>query len=130
MFLRYATANRTSIFKRGTKITVYGPWSSRCGTRGSEVSLQHWVSGSFPGLAQWVKELMLPQLRHRLQLWLRSDAWPGNSMCLGVAKRGEKKECMALCLLIYSCRCRLSLLPTFLPLLFSFSLFSFARKPW
>ena len=34
---------------------------------------------------------MLLQLRLRLQLWLRSDLWLGNSICFGVAKKGEKR---------------------------------------
>ena len=29
-------------------------------------------------MVQWVKDLVLPQLRHRLKLWLRFDPWPGN----------------------------------------------------
>ena len=45
---------------------------------------------SIPGPAQWVKDPALPQLWLRLQLWLRSDPWPGNSICLRAAK-SEKK---------------------------------------
>ena len=29
-------------------------------------------------MAQWVKDLVLPQLQHRLQLQLRFDPWPRN----------------------------------------------------
>lgn len=29
-----------------------------------------------PGLVQWVKDLVLPQLWHRSQLWLGFDPWP------------------------------------------------------
>ena len=36
--------------------------------------------------AQWVRNLALPQLRLRSWLWLRSDPWPGSSMCHRVAK--------------------------------------------
>ena len=39
-----------------------------------------------------LKGLVLPQLRRRSQLQLGSDPWLGNSMCCGVAKKGEKKE--------------------------------------
>ena len=37
--------------------------------------------GSIPGLALWGKGLALLQLWRRSQLWLRSDPWPGNSIC-------------------------------------------------
>ena len=37
-----------------------------------------WVTGSIPGLAQWVKDLVLLQLWHRLKLWLGFYPWPGN----------------------------------------------------
>ena len=39
-----------------------------------------------PRLAQWVKNLALPQLWLRSKLWLGSDPWPKNSICSGVAK--------------------------------------------
>ena len=35
-----------------------------------------------------LKDLVLPQLLRRLQLWLRSDPWPWNSIC----HRATKKE--------------------------------------
>ena len=56
------------------------------------ISQEHWDTGSIPGLAWWVKILALLKLWHRLQLWLGSDPWPRNSLCCGVAKRGEKKK--------------------------------------
>ena len=34
-----------------------------------------------------LKELVLPQLWHRLQLRLGSDLWPRNSICRGAAKK-------------------------------------------
>ena len=39
-----------------------------------------------------VQSLALPQLWHRSQLRLRSDHWPGNSICHGAAKKGKKKK--------------------------------------
>ena len=54
------------------------------------MSLQLWDAGLIPGAAQWVKDLELLQLQQRWQSGLRSDPWPGNSICYGVArKRGE-----------------------------------------
>ena len=41
---------------------------------------------SIPGPAQGVKDPALLQLLYRLQLQLRHDAWPGNSICCRVAK--------------------------------------------
>ena len=52
-------------------------------------SLERWDTGSIPGGAQWVKDLVLPP---RLKLQLRSDPWPGNSICPGVAKKEGKKK--------------------------------------
>ena len=37
-------------------------------------------------VAQWVKDLVLPQLWLRSRLHLGSDPWPRNSICHGVAK--------------------------------------------
>ena len=54
-------------------------WSSHWSTIGSVASLKHWDTGSIPIPAQWVEDLMLPQLWCRLQLWLGSDPWPGDS---------------------------------------------------
>ena len=39
-----------------------------------------------------VKDLVLPQLWHRSQLWLGSDSWPANSIWHGVAKKRGKKK--------------------------------------
>ena len=67
-----------------------------CGTTGSVVSLQRADAGSIPDLVQcnfgWLKDPALLQLQHRSQLRLRSDPWPRNSVCLGVAKKEEKRE--------------------------------------
>ena len=37
-----------------------------------------------PGLYQWVKDLALPQLWQRLQLWLEFHPWLGNVHVLWV----------------------------------------------
>ena len=51
--------------------------------------LGSWDVRLIPGPAQWVKDPALLQLQLRLQLWLGSDLWPGNSIGLGKA---EKKK--------------------------------------
>ena len=43
-------------------------------------------------MAQWVKDPALPQLWYRLQLWLRSDPWPGTSVFHTVAKKENKTK--------------------------------------
>ena len=40
----------------------------------------------YTGPAQWVKDQILPQVQHRLQMWLGSDPWPRNSICRRAAK--------------------------------------------
>ena len=45
-----------------------------------------------PGLAQWIKDLAFPQLWHRLQLKLRSDLWPRNTICQWVDKNKQTKN--------------------------------------
>ena len=58
--------------------------------RGSASSLERWSACSIPGLAQWVKDLALLQLRLGSQLQLGSDPWQGTSMCCRVAKNEKK----------------------------------------
>ena len=59
---------------------------------GSAVSLEHWDAALIPGPAHGVKDMALLQLQHRLQLQLRSDPWPGKSICHGVAKKEKEKR--------------------------------------
>ena len=51
------------------------------------MSWEPWDSGSIPSLAQWLKDLVLPQLQLRSQLWLEFDPCPGNPR---VAKKKKK----------------------------------------
>ena len=67
-------------------------WSSRCGTTGPEVSLEHRNAGLIPSPAQWVKDPVLPQLQLRSQLRLGSDPWPENSTCHGVTKTQTNRQ--------------------------------------
>ena len=39
-----------------------------------------------------LKDLALPQLLQRLQLWLRSDPWPRNSICCGEGQKQTNKQ--------------------------------------
>ena len=55
-------------------------------------SWEYWDAGSIPGLAQWVKDLVLLQLQYKSQLWLESDPWPRISICHRVAKKKKKKK--------------------------------------
>ena len=51
------------------------------------------ITGSIPGLLQWIKNPALLQLWCRSQLWLRFDPWPGKLPCAtGVAKQTKTKE--------------------------------------
>ena len=54
------------------------------------VSLERWPTGSIPRLSRWVKDPVLPQLWHRLQLWHGSDPWPGNPICHRAAEKEKK----------------------------------------
>ena len=52
------------------------------------VQWDRWLGCRFyPWPTQWVKDLALPQLWIRSQLWLQSDSWPGNAIGCGAAKK-------------------------------------------
>ena len=61
-------------------------------TQKSAASWEFQDSCSIPSPAQWVQDLTLLQLWLRLQLHLRSDCWPGDSICCVVAKNEKKKK--------------------------------------
>ena len=46
--------------RRSHKKKLHIPWSSSCGTAKMNPTRNREVSGSIPGLAQWVKDLPLP----------------------------------------------------------------------
>ena len=48
-------------------------------------------AGSIPGLAQWVKDLMLPWLWCRPQVQLQFDPWPRNFLTPMMQPSKEKK---------------------------------------
>ena len=54
------------------------------------ITLQKQVTSRVPAAAKW-DQLSLWSTG-RLQLWLKSVPWPGNSICTGVAKRKKKKN--------------------------------------
>ena len=56
------------------------------------VSLLHQDTGSLRAQHSGSKDPALPQLQRRLQRRLRSDPWPGNSICLGAAKKRKEKR--------------------------------------
>ena len=56
------------------------------------LALSLWQHGFDPSLAQWVKDLVLSQLWHRLQLRLGFDPWIGNLHMLQVRPKKKKKS--------------------------------------
>ena len=74
------------------KVTPGVPAVAQQDQRRSITRIEHQDASSIPGLAQWVKDLPVPQLQHRLQLWLKSDPRPGNSTCCRATKKEKKKK--------------------------------------
>ena len=74
--------------KKKRVIPIQSSWG---GATGLAASLEFRDAGCILGPAQWVKDLVLPQLQCRLPLQLGSDPWPGNSMCCRAAKKEKKK---------------------------------------
>ena len=75
--------------------TIYGTIPGKgllifCGATGPVASLQHQDTGPILAQHSRLKDLVLPQLWHRLQLQLRSDPWPWNSICHRAAKKEKK----------------------------------------
>ena len=64
-------------------------WHSRLG-----VSLQHQDTGSILARHSGLKDPELPQLQDWSHLWLRSDPWPGNSICHWVVKLKKEGKVM------------------------------------
>ena len=48
------------------------------------------IAASISGQVQWAKDLALPQLWHRSQVWLEFDPWPGNFHMLWVWLKKEE----------------------------------------
>ena len=56
------------------------------------VSWEYCDVDSIPSLAQWVRLLVMLQQWLRSCLQLKSDPWPGNTICHRVAKKKKKKS--------------------------------------
>ena len=88
---------QSSVFPLGTfPRRVYESPPSRsacCGATGSVMSRERWDAGLIPSPAPWVKDLALPKLRLRSQLWLDSDPWAQEfHMSRGGKKKKKKKK--------------------------------------
>ena len=71
-------------------------WHKRTGSISG--LLGHWDAGSILHPAQWVKDTMLSQLKHRSQLQLSSYPWPRKlHMLQGGQKRKKQKQKTNIC---------------------------------
>ena len=59
---------------------------------GLAVSWEHWDAGLIPGQHSGLRIQFQPKRWLRSELQLRSDPWPGNSICCRVATKGGKKR--------------------------------------
>ena len=68
------------------QVPVVAQWDQwpLCSAR-TQVQAPAWHSG--------LKDLVLPQLQCRLQLWLISDPWSRNSICHRAAEKEKEKKC-------------------------------------
>ena len=80
-YIKYHTKLRVGTFKN------MHMWEFLLCCNGINSVLGAWDADSIPGPAQWVKDPALLQPWCRLQLWLGSDPWPGNSICHRAAKK-------------------------------------------
>ena len=80
-------SRKNAYIKKQTNKKEVVCWSSHGGAMELVESWERWDVGSIPGPEQWVKNPVLLQLQFRSQLWLRSEPWPRNSVCCGVAKK-------------------------------------------
>ena len=74
--------------------------------RGSAASWEPWDVGLIPGLALWVRNLVLLPLLLRLPLCLGSDPWPESSICHGAAKTNKqtnKQISVCVCVYVWIC---------------------------
>ena len=71
------------------KITLseFPLWHNRIGSISAELGCKF-----NPQPGQWVDDPMLPQLSLRVQLYLRCDPWPGNSICCRAAKKKRERD--------------------------------------
>ena len=81
VIMRYSSCSYVINSIYGVSTVAQQDWWHLCSTR-----IQDQPLAQQSGL-----KVLLLQLQSRLQLWLRSDPWPRNSICHGTAKNEKKK---------------------------------------